>query len=61
MIDEEKRKIVHNKSKEIGHCVCMIKATCPCRFFINNNICHCAGEKHNETMEEWQNYNLENN
>lgn len=58
----EIREKVQAKSKEIGRCICSLPTnpfTCPCKFFIDKDICHCAMEKHEGiTQEEWANYNL---
>jgi hypothetical protein len=54
-MNEETRKMVQLKSQEIGHCVCSIDFPCPCKFFRDKNICHCAGEY--VDTKEWLNYN----
>lgn len=57
-MDQEKRDVVQTKSKERGHCVCFLLAKCPCPYFQAKDICHCAGEKHHESFEEWKEFNI---
>jgi len=52
------RKDVQRKAEQLGHCVCSKQFSCPCRFFRNKDICHCANEKHDESYQEWLDYNL---
>lgn len=59
------REEIQKKGEEMGRCPCSMPAhpfPCPCKFFINQGICHCAGEKHEGfTQQEWVEYNLSNN
>lgn len=54
-MNEEIRKQVQSRSQEIGHCVCSIKFPCPCRYFRDKNVCHCAVE--HVDQKEWLSYN----
>ena len=45
MFDPEKRKIVMGRSRRLGHCICNPKEPCPCKIFIEKNVCLCAGER----------------
>jgi len=44
-VNLERRKAVMSRSMKLGHCVCNPQQPCPCEFFIEQNICTCAGEK----------------
>jgi hypothetical protein len=49
---------IQAKSKELKHCACSRLFECPCRYFTDTGICHCAGDQHpGLTMEEWIEYN----
>lgn len=52
----DKRELVQNKSKEIGHCVCSSAVKCPCPYFTDKEVCKCSGEKVNDKI--WLDYNL---
>lgn len=39
-----KRLRVMQRSKKLGHCICDPGRACPCRIFIEQDICPCAGE-----------------
>ena len=41
----EKRRLVMQRSKQLGHCICDPKKPCPCDVFIDKDICPCAGER----------------
>lgn len=63
-INLEYRKQVQERAKKIGHCVCSKEFSCPCRWFIDTEICKCAGEGGNFTaksMKEWIKYNTSDN
>jgi hypothetical protein len=52
------REKAQSKAKEIGHCPCLLTAQCPCKYYIDKDICHCAGEKHpDHSTLEWADYN----
>lgn len=42
MKKEDKIKEVQNKAKELGHCLCNFKITCPCPAFQQRGICACC-------------------
>lgn len=44
-IDYAKRERVMKRSKQLGHCICDVRRSCPCDIFINQQICPCAGER----------------
>jgi selenide,water dikinase len=54
MIDLEKRKRIMQRSMMLGHCICNPKQACPCDLFKQKNVCLCAGERLEETVEEVQ-------
>lgn len=56
MINKKLRNIVQEKSKEIGHCVCSTKFSCPCNYFKKNDICKCANEE--VDVDEWLKENI---
>jgi len=56
MTVEESQK----KGKELGHCPCSKLFECPCPYYKNKKICHCAGEPHPEPFLEWVQYNIRN-
>ena len=62
-MDIKKRVAQMKASRELGRCVCSLEYApfpCPCPFFIDKKICHCAGESHEGyTQEEWTQYNLD--
>ena len=62
IIDFQKRSAQMKASRELWRCVCSLPFAafpCPCPFFIDKQICHCAGESHEGfTQEEWTEYNL---
>jgi len=41
----EKRRLVMQRSKQLGHCICDPKKPCPCDVFLEQDICPCAGER----------------
>lgn len=55
MTKEQNRKQMQNASQSIGHCVCSIKFQCPCKYFKDKDVCHCAGEYVDE--KTWLKYN----
>lgn len=44
----EKRRLVMQRSKQLGHCICDPKKPCPCDIFLEKNVCPCAGERLDE-------------
>ena len=44
----EKRRLVMQRSKQLGHCICDPKKPCPCDIFIEKDVCPCAGERLDE-------------
>lgn len=40
----EKRRRVMQRSKQLGHCICRPKMSCPCDVFLERDVCPCAGE-----------------
>lgn len=52
------REEIQKRAKKLKHCLCHIQISCPCKYFIDKNVCHCAGEKHPEDLDEWIKYNL---
>jgi selenide,water dikinase len=45
MFDPKKRKIVMERSRKLGHCICNPKEPCLCDLFKEKNVCLCAGER----------------
>jgi selenide, water dikinase len=43
--DLEKRRLVMQRSKQLGHCICDPKKPCPCDIFLDKDVCPCAGER----------------
>ena len=41
----DKRRLVMQRSKQLGHCICDPKKACPCDIFLDKDICPCAGER----------------
>jgi len=41
----EKRRLVMQRSKQLGHCICDPQKPCPCDVFLEWDICPCAGER----------------
>lgn len=41
----DKRRLVMQRSKQLGHCICDPKKPCPCDIFLQQDICPCAGER----------------
>lgn len=41
----EKRRLVMQRSKQLGHCICDPKKPCPCDVFLQKDVCPCAGER----------------
>ncbi|MBX7256240.1 MAG: selenide, water dikinase SelD [Candidatus Hydrogenedentes bacterium] len=44
-VDPIRRETVMSRSQKLGHCVCNLKQPCPCPELVEQNICHCAGER----------------
>jgi len=44
MIDLDLRRRVMQRAKDLGHCVCNRKETCPCGTLREKNVCMCSGE-----------------
>lgn len=44
----EKRRLVMQRSKQLGHCICDPKKPCPCDIFLQKDVCPCAGERLDE-------------
>jgi selenide,water dikinase len=44
----EKRRLVMQRSKLLGHCICDPKKPCPCDIFVDKDVCPCAGERRDE-------------
>jgi selenide, water dikinase len=44
-IDFAKRRMVMQRSMQLGHCICEPRRPCPCDVFRNDGICPCAGER----------------
>lgn len=44
----EKRRLVMQRSKQLGHCICDPKKPCPCDVLIEKDVCPCAGERLDE-------------
>jgi selenide, water dikinase len=44
-IDFAKRRMVMERSMQLGHCICEPRRPCPCDVFRNDGICPCAGER----------------
>lgn len=44
----EKRRLVMQRSKQLGHCICDPKKPCPCDIFLQQDVCPCAGERLDE-------------
>ena len=49
-------KKVQQKAREIGHCLCSNKFTCPCNYYKERDVCKCAGGDVN--MDEWVKINM---
>jgi len=45
MRDLAKRKRIMQRSMKLGHCICNPKLKCPCEMLLEQDICHCAGER----------------
>ena len=41
-----------SRSKELGHCICNPKQSCPCDVLLQNDLCPCAGERPDPSMEK---------
>jgi selenide,water dikinase len=52
MIDYEKRKRIMGRSIRLGHCICNPKDPCPCDLFKLKNVCLCAGEREEDSLED---------
>jgi hypothetical protein len=50
------RDEIQKLAKEKGHCLCSKLFSCPCRYFQDKNVCHCAGEGTHD-FQEWIDYN----
>jgi selenide,water dikinase len=44
-IDLAKRRVVMERSKRLGHCICNVQRPCPCDVLREQNLCPCAGER----------------
>ncbi len=44
-VDSLRRETVMARSQKLGHCVCNLQQSCPCPELVEENICHCAGER----------------
>jgi selenide,water dikinase len=44
-IDIERRRAVMTRSRNLGHCICNPRQSCPCPTFLEDNLCPCAGER----------------
>ena len=44
-IDFAKRRVVMERSRLLGHCICDVSRPCPCDVFTDHGICACAGER----------------
>ncbi len=44
-IDIAKRRVVMERSQQLGHCICDVRRSCPCDVLKEQNICPCAGER----------------
>jgi len=51
-VDLEKRKRIMKRSIELGHCICNPKQACPCDLFKEKNVCLCAGERLEDSLEK---------
>jgi selenide,water dikinase len=40
------------RSVKLGHCICNPKEPCPCDLFKQKNVCLCAGEREEDTLED---------
>jgi hypothetical protein len=49
---------IQNKAQELGHCLCSKLFKCPCRYYQQHSICHCAGEITGLTFAAWIDENI---
>ncbi len=52
MASSAKRERVMRRSRQLGHCICDPRKSCPCDLFIEKDICVCAGERPEETARD---------
>jgi selenide, water dikinase len=44
-VNLEKRRVVMERSRRLGHCICDPRKPCPCDVFTGQGLCPCAGER----------------